>query len=204
MKTRTLIVISIAAVVLMSAGFFVRSAAREPGIISGVFDISQPRVTSIPSSTQETVSFSPPRKLRIPAIGVDAIVEHVGLADDGRMGIPVDSMNVAWYNLGFVPGEQGNAVVAGHVDLSNGDPSVFADIDILNSGDTIEVVDGEGNTLTFRVVDKKIFEDAQFPTKDVFGESSVPRLNLITCDGVYDKQASNYSHRLVIFSELVK
>jgi hypothetical protein len=57
-----------------------------------------------------------PVRLRIPAIAVDAAVEHVGLTPDGAMDVPASYADVAWYTLGPKPGEPGNAAIAGHLD----------------------------------------------------------------------------------------
>jgi sortase A len=42
----------------------------------------------------------------------------------------------------------------------------------------------------------------QFPLTEVFGDAEIPRLNLITCNGVWDKNSKNYSDRLVVYSKL--
>jgi hypothetical protein len=44
-----------------------------------------------------------PKTLSIPKIGVTANVEHVGMDNQGRMDIPRNSNNTAWYNLGPKP-----------------------------------------------------------------------------------------------------
>jgi sortase (surface protein transpeptidase) len=35
------------------------------------------------------------------------------------VGVPVDQRNVAWFNLGPLPGENGSAVISGHYGLKN-------------------------------------------------------------------------------------
>ena len=69
-------------------------------------------VAAIPNPEQATSGF--PVRLRIPSINVDAPVEYVGLTPDGAMDVPKERANVAWFNLGPRPGENGSAVVAGH------------------------------------------------------------------------------------------
>ena len=54
------------------------------------------------------------------------------------------------------------------------------------------------------VTDKKIYEDAQAPLEKIFDQTgSASRLNLVTCDGVWDKNTHNYNKRLVVYSERV-
>src|SRR5438128_2185263 len=68
---------------------------------------------------------SSPTTIRIPAIHINARVESVGLDSEGHMAVPKVPANVAWYNLGPKPGEDGNAVIDGHIDTITGEPAVF-------------------------------------------------------------------------------
>lgn len=169
------------------------------GIVAGTFQ----EITATPTPAPLKTGLIPV-KLAIPSLELhNVIVEHVGLDAQKRMDVPADPLNVAWYEPGTTPGESGNAVIAGHFDLSNGAPGVFANIGELEAGDTIEVFDETGKKLTFGVVDKQVFSDADFPISLVFGKHDTQRLNLITCSGEFDTVTKNYSHRLVVFTELV-
>src|SRR5438309_658887 len=92
-----------------------------------------PRPTGEPHQTTAGVppeaAARPPLPVRlvIPAIQVDASVEQVGRTPDGAMDVPKESNDVGWYKLGFRPGEQGNAVMAGHLDTAT-DRAVFWDL----------------------------------------------------------------------------
>ncbi|HVZ11923.1 MAG TPA: class F sortase [Patescibacteria group bacterium] len=144
-----------------------------------------------------------PEILDIPSIDVHANVESVGLDAQNRMDIPKNWDNVAWYNLGPHPGAAGNSVIDGHVDTTTGAPAVFARLSELKEGDTITVV--EGNiTHMFRVTSLEAFDTNNFPLQRVFGSSDSSYLNLITCDGIWNKDVKSYSKRLVVFSKLIK
>lgn len=146
-----------------------------------------------------------PRVLRIPKLDVEADVEVVGLDAEKRMDVPKKDMNVAWYRLGPQPGDPGSAVLAGHFDARTGGPAVFYELGRVQKGDEVVVVDERGIERTFRVVDTAKYKDADFPIEKVFsGSKDKARLNLITCSGVFDQQAQNYSDRLVVFTELVE
>src|SRR5690606_4056901 len=121
----------------------------------------------------------------------------------GRMDVPVDWYNAGWYQYGPRPGEQGSAVIAGHLDTPTGDTSIFYNLDNLATGDQVQVTDVTGKTLTFEVVDSQVFSDQNFPLKLVFEQNDAARLNLITCTGTFDQSARNYSDRLVVFTKLV-
>ncbi len=148
---------------------------------------------------------APPVKLLIPAIGVDAAVESVGLSrtGNGDMGIPTNFTDVAWYNGGPVPGMPGSAVIDGHLDGRNVRKAVFHDLGSLKSGDLVEVVDRAGKTLQFQVV-RLVTYDYNASTSDIFsGDTSKARLNLITCAGDWMKSQKLYNKRIVVFTELV-
>ncbi len=146
-----------------------------------------------------------PARLRIPAIGVDAKVQSVGLAwqGTGDMGIPTNLTDVGWYNGGALPGAPGSAVIDGHLDGKEVRKAVFYNLDKLKPGDLVEVEDKAGKVWQFRVVETKIYNyDA--PTADIFlGDTSKSRLNLITCTGSWDKTQKLYDKRVVVFTELV-
>jgi sortase A len=145
-----------------------------------------------------------PQTLRIPKINVTANVEEVGLDAQGRMDVPKDADNVGWYKLGYKPGQKGNAVLAGHYDKETGDPAVFWDISKLEPGDKIIVADVQGKEYTFELKKMVKYPYNDFPIKEVFGDADKPMLNLITCQGTWDSTSNNYSHRIVVFAELVE
>jgi sortase (surface protein transpeptidase) len=120
----------------------------------------------------------------------------------GRMDVPKKDTDVAWYNLGYRPGEKGGAVIDGHLDKASGAPAVFWDLKKLSPGDELSVTDANGHQLTFAVVRTVSYAWNQLPIKEVFGASSVPMLNLITCQGTWDTTKKNYSNRMVVYAQL--
>ena len=143
-----------------------------------------------------------PQTFSIPKIHVTATVESVGMDQEGRMDVPSNADNVAWYNLGFRPGAKGSAVFAGHYDKESGDPAVFWDIKQLAKGDEVVVADASGKTYTYAVVRTAQYPYNEFPLQEVFGQSEKAMLNLITCQGNWDDNKQNYSHRMVVYTEL--
>ncbi len=144
-----------------------------------------------------------PQALYIPKLQVSAPVESLGLDGNGRMAVPQDANSVGWYNLGFKPGEKGGAVMAGHLDKVTGEPAIFYYLYQLSPGDEIYVTDDKGKEYRFVVSDTKNYNFDSFPLPEVFADSKQAGLNLITCNGNWDSQAHNYSHRIVVFSKLV-
>ncbi len=149
-------------------------------------------------------AISKPIRLKIPTLNIDTVIESVATDSAGRMGIPSNDDNVAWWMLGAMPGDIGNAVIAGHYDKKDGGAAVFYNLDDLKIGDVIETIDADSKKYTFKVVKKEIYKDESFPLDLVFGKSTNENLNLITCEGTFDKNTKNYSDRLVIFTTLQK
>ena len=154
--------------------------------------------------TQKGVDIGQPLTFSIPKLNIDSEIEYVGMEEDGRMGDPESPDTVAWWKLGARPGQKGSAVLAGHLDAPDGTPGIFWDLDTLEVGDEINIKDENGNKLVFEVFDKQIYEDENFPIKEVFGKDEDAYLNLITCEGTFDTTAKNYDKRYVVFSKLVE
>lgn len=156
----------------------------------------------MPPIEQEQVSFGLPARLKIPKINVDAFVESMGLTSDGAMEAPKRGRNVGWYSLGPRPGNIGSAVMDGHFGRwKNGEGSVFDDLNTLQKGDRIYVEDDKGITATFVVRESRSF-DPNADATDVFDSNDgKAHLNLITCEGIWNKDSKSYSERLVVFAD---
>ncbi len=142
-----------------------------------------------------------PARIQIPAIGVDTAIDHVGLKANGEMDVTEDFTTTFWYDKGYKPGEPGNAVIGGHIDSKKG-PAIFYDLKKLNPGDEINVWDKEGQKRTFEVIQTKTYPYDKAPLKEIFGFSYNSNLNLITCTGKFNHDAHNFSHRLVVYTQL--
>lgn len=144
-----------------------------------------------------------PVRLKIPVIGVDSVIEDAAISSDGRMDVPEGSVNVAWFALGPHPGEIGSAVIGGHFGIKNGVKFVFYDLDKLQAGDKLYIVDDNGDTLTFVVRSIKLFDRNADATTVFTSDDGLSHLNLITCEGIWNKINSSYPQRLVVFADAV-
>jgi len=131
-----------------------------------------------------TISGSPVR-LTIPAINVNVVVEHVGVNTSGEMDVPSNTVDVAWFKLGPRPGEKGSSVISGHFDGKNGTAGVFNNLHKLEKGDKLYIEYDKGTFTTFVVRESRIYDPGY--AEEVFSSSDGVHLNLITCDGVWDK-----------------
>ena len=167
---------------------------------SGVIAVQTKKIDPL-----NVVSITPgvPVSISIPKLHVNAPVESVGMDSQGRMDVPKTAEDTAWYKPGYKPGMKGSAVIDGHLDRVTGAPAVFWNLKNLTTGDIISVAEDNGHTYTFAVDRLVRYPYNSFPIQEVFGASEIPMLNVITCNGVWDKNTRNYSDRLVVYSKLV-
>ncbi|MBX9395287.1 class F sortase [Streptomyces sp. TRM72054] len=145
---------------------------------------------------------SPPDRIRIPAIGVNAPLVGLGLTRTGSLDVPpAEQKNLAgWYEAGTTPGETGTAIVAGHVDNADG-PAVFYHLGALKRGSTIEVDRRDGSVARFQVDAIELYDAKNFPDKKVYGAAARPELRVITCGGGYSR-STGYQGNVVVFAHL--
>ncbi|MBK3631229.1 class F sortase [Streptomyces sp. MBT49] len=145
---------------------------------------------------------SPPDRVRIPAIHVDAPLTGLALTPSGSLDVPpAEKENLAgWYEAGTTPGERGTAIVAGHVDNADG-PAVFYDLGALRKGSTVEVDRRDGSVAVFTVDAVEVYRASDFPDEKVYGAAGRPELRVITCGGGYSK-ATGYQGNVVVFAHL--
>ncbi|MER7760276.1 class F sortase [Streptomyces sp. NPDC097619] len=145
---------------------------------------------------------SPPLRIRIPSIRVDAPLIGLGLRPDGGLEVPPPERRgmAGWYRDGTPPGAPGTAVVAGHVDAAKG-RAVFYDLGALRRGASVEVVRGDGRTAVFTVHAVELYDAKRFPDRKVYGPSAGAELRVITCGGPFSKR-TGYQGNVVVFAHL--
>jgi sortase A len=161
-----------------------------------------PAPTVEPEDEEEEIPAKPVR-FQIDSIDVDAEVEHVAQDDQGRMDVPSEWEDVAWYELGPVPGEQGNAVIAGHYDSFIG-PAVFFDLRKLEEGDILRVITEDDEELEFEIFEIESVHIDDADSRKIFGKTEEYNLNLVTCEGIWDPDTDMYDHRLIVYSRLIE
>ncbi|MFD1032296.1 class F sortase [Metaplanococcus flavidus] len=176
------------------AGFAAERTYSAPAITAGA-----PAENPINASKREGLV---PEKISIPAIGVEATTLHLGVKENGEMDVPETIEDVSWFEPGYKPGDNGRAVIAGHVDGLEG-PAVFWDLAELEAGDEI-IVAGAGEKLVFRVYAMESVDLELADIQSIFGYRSSPELVLITCSGDYDHNRGTREKRLIVYAELIE
>lgn len=139
-----------------------------------------------------------PVQLSIDTIGIDAPVLPVDVRQDGSMEAPDTAGDVGWYAPGFIPGEKGNAVLAGHLDTESGKPAVFWRLRELEPGDEVRILLSDGTDVRFVVTDRSIFEMDDEPLAHLFGSSSGSFVHLVTCGGGWREDLQTYERHLIV------
>lgn len=143
-----------------------------------------------------------PAKIEIPIISVNAKIVPVGITTKGAMMSPKSFKEVGWYKYGAQPGEVGNAYIVGHLDNAFGLSGVFKDVQRLVEGDTIYILDEGGERLHFKVTERKAVSHESRSLSGIVGDTHLPRMVIITCQGTWLPEEKTYSERLVIIAEL--
>jgi sortase (surface protein transpeptidase) len=146
---------------------------------------------------------SVPVRIEIAKLGVDAPVTALGLNPDGTVQVPpLSNHNLAgWYTGSVTPGQEGSAVILGHVDSYAG-ASVFYAIKNLAPGDQVSIVRADGSTAVFAVDSVQMVAKVAFPSGSVYGNTAYPSLRLITCGGPFDAATGEYKDNIVVYAHL--
>lgn len=149
------------------------------------------------------LSAAEPQRLTIPSIGVDTSINSVGQETNGELETPaLFSHTVGWYRHSPTPGEIGPSVLVGHVDTYKG-PSVFWNLATITPGSEIVVQRKDNSTARFRVTTVEQYEQHDFPTEQVYGNTDDAQLRLITCGGSYNYLQDRYSANTVVYATLL-
>lgn len=163
--------------------------AAFPGV-----DENQQDVTAAP-----TDSVMAPVRLVIRKLGVDTVIESLGILPDGTMEAPRSWNEAGWFSLGYRPGELGNAVIAGHLDSDTG-RALFWDLNKLQPADVVSIYHEDGSFVDFSVTAQQSYRADSAPLGAIFGPASRADLNLITCDGTFNREQKAYDSRLVVYT----
>ncbi|MFZ3019998.1 MAG: class F sortase [Minisyncoccia bacterium] len=142
-----------------------------------------------------------PIEIKIPAIGVSATIESVGIKLNGELDVPVNIKNAAWFNMGPRPGDVGSAVIDGHFGWKDGKEAVFDNLYKLNVGDKIIILDARKVAITFIVRELRRYGEKEDSLGVFISDDGKMHLNLITCNGIWNKVSKSYSNRLVVFAD---
>ena len=144
-----------------------------------------------------------PVQIKIDKVAITAPVNPVGLTVSGDMDIEENPKEVAWYQFGPKPGEEGSAGIAGHYGWKDANPSIFNNLNKLSKGDVITTIDADGLARKFVVTRTAIYTPTQDATDIFKSDDGKAHLNLITCQGTWSAAQQTYSERFIVFTDLM-
>lgn len=144
-----------------------------------------------------------PGRLVIPSIGVNAPIVTLSVDGKGVMQSPSTPTDVGWYDFTARPGSASNAVFSAHVDYRNYGPAVFWDLRHLEPEDIVEVHGRDGNVYRYEVVSSIAYPAGEAPVSEIVGATERETVTLITCEGTFNNEVRQYSHRLVVQAERI-
>ncbi|MFD2623576.1 class F sortase, partial [Streptomyces chumphonensis] len=204
-------VLAVVSVALIAAGLLrgtgdPQSTPAPPAASPTTAPHEPPRDHTSGSPSQTPVQADPVRRavpttVSVPALGISSPLEMLRRDSAGAMQTPRDTDLAGWYEPGPAPGEQGPAVIAGHVTW-DGDPSVFYRLGELRPGQAIDVDRADDSTMTFTVTRVEQYPKDAFPTVEVYRNLDHAGLRLITCGGTYSQADRRYADNVVVYAEL--
>lgn len=144
---------------------------------------------SAPNSLQTVFNLpGAPRRIQIPAIGVDASIR----SGDDWISLQAGVGHNAYSGL---PGQKGNMVLTAHNDIYG---EIFRDLQDLEAGDEIRIQTDNGQWYTYAVDTKQVVEPSEVWVlgQDLGGET--PLATLITCHPYRVD-----THRMIVFAKLI-
>lgn len=136
-----------------------------------------------------------PESIEIPSIEVNADIVSVGVTDEGDFDVP-DAEAAGWYQFGAAPGENGNMVIAAHVDY-DGAPGAFFRLRELSEGDVVSV-EADGEWVDYQVSSTTSYQQTSLPSSELFSRTGDHSLILITCGGSFDHTTRSYTDNIVV------
>ncbi|MEU6704942.1 class F sortase [Streptomyces wuyuanensis] len=188
---------------LVRNGVDVGMGPPQPAVAAALDDV-RANQDSVPlPGTVEPLPYAPASRIAVRAAGVDAPIVDVGLDANGWIEAPpAQDPNLAgWYQNGIAPGQQGTAVIVGHVDNAGG-PAVFYGLGSMQKGQHVEVTRYDGRVAVFEVYGVEVFSKNNFPGARVYGDTGSPELRVITCGGGYSR-GTGYDGNVVVFARMV-
>ncbi|WP_229370681.1 class F sortase [Umezawaea beigongshangensis] len=163
-----------------------------------------PPAASTGTAAGTTSVAAEPAELRIPSLDVRSSLVPLGLNPDQTVQVPPveQPLQAGWFRGAPAPGATGPAIVLGHVD-GNDQPGIFHRLHELREGDRVEVSAVNGTTVGFAVREVRRVPKAEFPTEDVYGDTTGPEIRLITCGGVFDHAAGSYLDNVIVFGTMI-
>jgi LPXTG-site transpeptidase (sortase) family protein len=161
----------------------------------------KPDETKVATTVTYNVAKDQPRSIQLPAIGASGLIQKMGIDQHNAIAVPGNVSVAGWYALGAKPGDTGVSLIDGHVQ-GKYSPGIFKKLKDLKPGDQLSVIYGDNSVRTFQVVRLTAYspeDTAKHMLEPTDGIKA--QLNLITCDGTYNKATHEYDKRILVITK---
>ena len=165
-------------------------------------DIKEPDETK-PVINEYVVPADQPRNIIIDSIGVNGLIQKIGLNKDNSISVPSNINFAGWFIQSAKPGDEGLSILDGHVSGRYSD-GVFKNLINVKVGDILQIEYGDKRIKKFEVVDSKTLpekDSAPFLLKK--RDDIKSQLNLITCGGLFNKSSQTFNDRIIVVAKLL-
>lgn len=195
-----ILTVSVAAVGVLGGGRHVDAGTLPPTHIAPVpvpspaGPLAPPHLARPPAQTAGR-----PRRLQLPALGIDAPVSPVAVSSAGVLGVPDDVRTLGWWDHGAgVGAPAGSTVIDGHVDSATAGPGALFRLADTPLGAAV-TLSSAGHLTRYTVQARRSYPKTTLPG-DLFVQTGQPRLVIVTCGGTFDTTARHYSDNIVIYA----
>lgn len=162
-----------------------------------------PRSGPVPASQ----AVPTPNSITLDRLGISSTLRPTGVDANGGFVIPDRAEQASWFSPGPEPGQNGRAMILGHVNL-DGAPGVFARLHEAREGDEILIGQDDAAPTRWRVTRAPVVQDkAGWTQADMYRPLDHPEVALITCGGDLTRDAAgrgNYESNVIVYAEPVR
>lgn len=146
-------------------------------------------------------------ELIVPSAGLKSAIVRVGRTPTGAMGSPDNPYVIGWLDSSAEPGAVGNLLLAGHRDFEDKDGNVGTGVcwELVNTavGDQMIVRDNDnGIYYVYTVTEAATVNPHDRAARKYLRNSDERIITLITCEGSFNAETHQYSHRRVVVGVL--
>ena len=146
-------------------------------------------------------------ELIVPSAGLKSAIVRVGRTPTGAMGSPDNPYVIGWLDSSAEPGAVGNLLLAGHRDFEDKDGNVGTGVcwELVNTavGDQMIVRDNDnGIYYVYTVTEAATVDPHDRAARKYLRNSDERIITLITCEGSFNAETHQYSHRRVVVGVL--
>ena len=188
-------------------------AAHDWTQVAGVAPKAPPKPKPAPSTSAKPkphTNYAPakpapqrPGTVRL-AGGGTALLVRTDVGADGVLPIPVALDQATWWGA-ELNDRTGATVLAGHINW-HGRTGPFNELWRARVDDPVTIVDQQGHTLRFKVVQLVTLHKDELPQRagELFSQRGAHRLVLVTCGGAWVGGEMGYASNRVVIAEPVK